>query len=82
MACSLPPPPPFLFLSHPLTQKPCSSLSPTTSLHQRDAWRAERATLVTNMSSLFLTAKAELARKDAAVREARAAAAGGGGGKA
>lgn len=46
--------------------------SPLSLHHQRTAWRAERATLLTNMSSLFLTAKAELARKDVAIKEARA----------
>lgn len=39
---------------------------------QRTAWLRERATLLTNMSSLFLTAKAEIARKDVAIKEARA----------
>ena len=54
-----------------------SSLS-CTNFPQRAAWLAERATLLTNMSSLFLTAKAELARKDGVIKEARASAAAGG----
>ena len=57
----------------PPSQPPPPHASPPLfHFFQRAAWRAERATLVTNMSSLFLTAKAELARKDAAIREARA----------
>ncbi len=48
------------------------SSSHLSLLIQRTAWLRERATLLTNMSSLFLTAKAEIARKDVAIKEARA----------
>lgn len=47
---------------------------------QRDSLAADRSTLARNISSLFSTAKEELARKDAAIREARGGGAGVGGG--